>query len=270
MIWPLVLASQIAAAPVQPVARPNAHDLVVAARMAIQAKRLAEGTAIIARAVGAGASGPELERAMADLAFASGRFAEARARYEALLKVRPSDGTLLELAGIAALKLGETDRAFELLSKIEVAGASWRVWNALGVISDLKADWGAADRCYEEAARLAPTEAGPLNNRGWSHLLRGDWRGASDDFQRALILDPGSQRIADNAQLAKDVIAAGLPKRGEAESDQSIAARLNDAGVAAAALGDKPRAVAAFTHALDASGTWYQRAATNLEAVSRP
>jgi Flp pilus assembly protein TadD len=270
MIWPLLFAAHVAVAPVPPVAGPSAHDLLVAARMAIQAKRLAEGTAIVARAVGAGASGPELDRVMADLAFASGRFAEARARYEALLKARPWDKTLLEPAGLSALKLGRTDRAFALLSKAEAAGgAGWRVWNALGVLSDLKSDWARAGQCYDEASRLAPTQAEPVNNRGWSHLLRGEWQMAADYFERAKVLDPNSKRIADNAQLAKDVLAADLPKRGPAESDESIAARLNDAGVAAVILGDQRRAVAAFTHALDASGTWYKRAATNLEAVSR-
>jgi hypothetical protein len=42
---------------------------------------------------------------------------------------------------------------------------------------------------------------------------------------------------------------------------------LNDAGVAAAILGDKRRATAAFTQALDVSGTWYSRAANNLETL---
>src|SRR5215213_3556271 len=100
MIWPLLFATQVAVSPVPAPARQGAHDLLVAARTAIQGQRLAEGTAIVARAVGAGASGPELDRVMADLAFASGRFAEAGARYEALLKVRPSDKSLLEPAGI--------------------------------------------------------------------------------------------------------------------------------------------------------------------------
>ena len=267
MIWPLLIAAQAAVTPVP--AAPNVHDLLVSARTAIEANRLAEGTVIVGRAIGAGASGPELDRAMADLAFASGRFGEAQARYEALLKVRPRDKTLLEPAGIAALKAGETERAFALLSDIDVAGARWRVWNALGVISDRKSDWASADRCYEAASRLAPNEAAPVNNRGWSHLLRGDWRSASDYFERAAALDPNSIRIADNAQLAKDVIAADLPRRGATESAESIAARLNDAGVAAVILGDQPRAVAAFTHALDDSWTWYRRAATNLEAISR-
>jgi len=271
MIWPLLFATQVAVSPVPAPVGQGAHDLLVAARTAIQGQRLAEGTAIVARAVGAGASGPELDRVIADLAFASGRFAEARVRYEALLKVRPSDRSLLEPAAIAALKIGETDRAYVLLSKAEAAGgASWRVWNALGVLNDFKSDWAKADECYDEAVRLAPKEAGPMNNRGWSYLLRGDWRRASDYFERASVLDPGSKRIADNARLARDVIAADLPKRAPAESDESIAARLNDAGVAALILGDQPRAVAAFTHALDASGTWYKRAAKNLEAVSRP
>jgi hypothetical protein len=42
---------------------------------------------------------------------------------------------------------------------------------------------------------------------------------------------------------------------------------LNDAGVAAEMLGQKKRAVAAFTQALDASPIWYDRASNNLKAL---
>jgi len=44
---------------------------------------------------------------------------------------------------------------------------------------------------------------------------------------------------------------------------------LNDAGVASAILGDRKKAVAAFTQALEASGSWYERAADNLDAAER-
>jgi len=59
-----------------------------------------------------------------------------------------------------------------------------------------------------------------------------------------------------------------LPRRKPGEADSDWAARLNDAGVAAEALGDRKRAIAAFTQALEASGSWYERAANNLAGAS--
>ena len=98
-------------------------------------------------------------------------------------------------------------------------------------------------------------------------LLRGDWKRAIGLFERATELNPKSTRIANNLELAKMALGAGLPARESGESESSWAARLNDAGVAAAILGDRNRATAAFTQALDVSGTWYARAANNLEAL---
>jgi hypothetical protein len=59
----------------------------------------------------------------------------------------------------------------------------------------------------------------------------------------------------------------GLPQRRPGESDRAWSARLNDAGVAAAARGERGRAVAAFAQAIEARSTWYGRAADNLAAV---
>jgi len=117
------------------------------------------------------------------------------------------------------------------------------------------------------AARLVPGEVEPINNRGWSQLLRGNWRQALSLFEQAVALDPKSVRAVNNLELARSALAAELPNRRSGESDSSWAARLNDAGVAAAILGDKGRATAAFSQALDASGSWYVRAANNLEAL---
>jgi hypothetical protein len=83
------------------------------------------------------------------------------------------------------------------------------------------------------------------------------------------MLDPNSSRIANNLELARSAMAGDLPRRRAQETDEAWAERLNDAGIAAEILGDKPRAIAAFTQALEASGRWYERAANNLEAASR-
>jgi len=264
---PFLLAVAAVSAPAA--TRPaNPSGLIAGAEHAIRANRLDQASLMIARAVGVGAAGVELDRVMADLDYASGRYQQAFARYQSLLKTSAFDESLLEQAGIAALKLGDVTNASLLLSRATSArGASWRAWNALGVVADLRSDWSTAEACYDEAARLAPSEVEPVNNRGWSHLLRGNWREALRFFEAAAALDPKSVRVSNNLELARSAQAAELPSRRTGESDFSWAARLNDAGVAAAILGDKGRATAAFSQALDVSGTWYVRAANNLEAL---
>lgn len=264
MILQLLVAASVSTAPAAPA--PSAHELLAGARHAVRVNRLDQASVMISRAVQAGATGPELDRVLADLAYASDKYAEAISRYEALLKITPGDPSLIEPAAIAALKLGEVDLASSLLSATSRTG-SWRLWNARGVVADLKHDWGTADASYRRAAELAPNEVGPINNEGWSLVLRGEWRQALSFFGRAIALDPRSERIADNLELAQMALAAELPRREPGEPEASWAARLNDAGIAAAIMGDRNRATAAFTQAIDVSGTWYARAANNLEAL---
>lgn len=266
MIWPFLVAASVSTAPVTPT--PSVPELLAGASHAVRVNRLDQARLMIARAVDAGASGPQLERVFADLAYVSGNYTVALSHYEALLKFAPKDQSLLEPAGISALKTGNVERAGILLSSAtSLPGAGWRAWNALGAVADLKADWAKADECYDHASRLAPKEVGPVNNRGWSLTLRGSWAEAVEFFEQATALDPKSERIANNLELARSALATQLPSRQAGESDSAWAARLNDAGMAAAIMGDKARATAAFTEALGVNGTWYARAANNLEAL---
>jgi Flp pilus assembly protein TadD len=268
MIANLFIAAGVAtASPVQTVPT-NAPSLADAAH-AISAGRLDQGRLMIARAMAAGATGPAVERLLADLAFASGNDAEALARYRYLRVIDAKNWSVCESAGIAALRTDLLEEAKIMLQCATAQpGASWHSWNARGVLADLERDWPEADMAYARAERLAPAEARVINNQGYSHLLRGDWPSAVDCFDRAAALDPRSSRIANNLELARSALAVDLPRRRDGESDQDWAARLNDAGVLAEIMGDRSRAVAAFTQALAASGHWYVRAANNLEAAS--
>lgn len=246
----------------------NMPGLIAGAEHAVRANRLDQARLMVSRAVSAGASGPQLARVLADLAFAEMRFDDASIRYRSLAGRFPLDELVLERAGISALKIGDAAHARPYLERATaLPNASWRAWNARGVAADIGADWVDADSAYDHAAALAPDEVEPVNNRGWSLLLRGNWRDALAYFEKARQLDPNSVRIANNLELAQAALAAELPQRMPGESDFAWAARLNDAGVAAAILGDKARATAAFTEAMDARGTWYARAANNLEAL---
>ena len=100
-------------------------------------------------------------------------------------------------------------------------------------------------------------------------LLRGNWAAAVPLLEKAASLDPKSVRIANNLQLARTAVAADLPKREQGEGDRDWAVRLNDAGVAAELMGDRKRAIAAFTQAMDASPVWFDRASNNLAALGQ-
>ena len=235
------------------------------ARHAINAGRLEQARKMIANAVAGGATGIPVERLLADLAFKSGNDAEALARYQALLGKFPTDPLLAERAGIAALKTGNPATAAVLLDRATRSpAASWRGWNARGVAADLQHEWEVADLAYSRALALEPNRAELVNNFGWSLLLRGRWGEAVEQLERAAALDPKRTKIADNLELAKTAMTAELPRRRRNESDVEWAARLNDAGVIAGIRGERKRAVAAFSQAIEARSQWFERAANNL------
>lgn len=249
-----------------PAAPAPADPAVLAdAAHAIDAGRLEQARLMIGQAVAKGASGPPVQKLIADLAYASGSYADALAEYKSIAASGPPDQQICEKAAIAALKLGRLKDAVPFgTCATEGATATWKAWNVRGVIADYAQDWALADTCYARAHQLAPKQAEVVNNEGWSMLLRGDWVTAAGFLRDAAKLDPDSARIANNLDLATMALAAGLPARKAGESSQDWAARLNDAGVAAELAGDRQRAVAAFTQALYASDDWYARAANNL------
>jgi Flp pilus assembly protein TadD len=267
MILPILVAlSTVAAAPTSDA---GAKAQLEEAQRAASAGRLDQARLMISKAIAAGASEQDADRAIGNVAFEAGKYAEALAAFRQVLIVSPADALILERAGISAFYVGDLKLASGLIDRATAAPkVSWRAWNARGAIADFNRDWDRADAAYAKAAEVSPNDAGIENNRGWSRVLRGDWSGAIALLQRASELDPKSERIANNLELAESALAAELPRRRPGESDRDWSARLNDAGVAAQVLGDRQRAIAAFTQALEASGSWYERAANNLEGAS--
>lgn len=230
--------------------------------------RIEQARIMIGNAVKAGSSGPELDRLLADLAFVSGDFPLALARYEALLKASPGHALFAERIGISAIHLGDPALATRMIAVATASpAASWRAWNARGVLADRRGDWDEADRCYAKAAKAAGNRPEILNNHGWSLLARGRWSEALPLLEQAAGLDPRSPRIANNLELARAALDGDLPRRNPGESDSDWSARLNDAGVVAGISGDRKRAIAAFAQAITARDRWFDRAANNLAAA---
>lgn len=258
----LVIAAAIAAAP------PAQSQALSEAAHALSNGRLEQARIMIGNAVRAGAQGPQIDRLLADLAFDSGDYRIALARYEALLASNPGHALFAERAGICAIHLGDAARATSMIALATASpAASWRAWNARGVLADRRGDWVEADLAYSRSAKAAPGRPEILNNHGWSLLARGRWNEALASLEQAALLDPKSPRIANNLELAKAAVSEDLPRRRDGESDGDWATRLNDAGVVAGIRGDRRRAIAAFAQAISARNRWFERAANNLVAA---
>lgn len=264
MILAIFAAASLAAA------EPSVNQSLAEASIALEAGRVEQARLMIGAAVKGGAQGAAIDRLLADLAFVTGDHKAALPRYQSLLAAGLSDARTYERAGIAALKLRDLEQGSRLLEKATAfPAATWRAWDARAVVADLARDWNKADECYARALALAPREAGVLNNQGWSLLVRGRWADALNALGQAAAIDPKSERIANNLELARAAVAEGLPQRRDGETESDWAARLNDAGVIAGLQGNNKKAVAAFAQAIEARSQWYERAANNLALAER-
>lgn len=249
-------------------AKPAANPAEIA--RAIDADRLEQARQMLADAAVAGDEVPVIARLHADLAFAQKDWAEALARYADISNRDLENGRSAERAGIASIMLADNPTAARFVDRAIASGSeSWRAWNAKAVLCDFAGDWSCADEAFNKAAAMGPEEPEILNNRGWSLLLRGAWANALPMLERAVAGDPKSKRARNNLELAKAALADNLPQRRPGESDMNFAARLNDAGVVAAQRGERDRAIAAFSRALETRESWFPRAANNLAAVKK-
>jgi len=266
----LLLADPVQAAPATQAEHSPQISLTEVGR-AISAGRLDQARSMLGTAIAAGAKGEPVDRLLADLAMARGEVAQALAIYRQLLANHPDESLLLERAGIASLRLGQLSEATTLLDRAtRQPNAGWRAWNGRGVAADRQRRWDEADAAYLRAFELDPSRAEVANNQGWSLMLRGRWQDAALAFERAAAIDPKIPRLVNNLELARAALAAELPVRMSGESDEAYSARLNDAGVVAAAAGQTKRAEAAFAQALEIRSQWYARAAENLAALAAP
>ena len=266
----LLLADPVQAAPAAQAEHSPQISLTEVGR-AISAGRLDQARSMLGTAIAAGAKGEPVDRLLADLAMARGEDAQALAIYRQLLANHPDESLLLERAGIASLRLGQLSEATTLLDRAtRQPNAGWRAWNGRGVAADRQGRWDEADAAYLRAFELDPSRAEVANNQGWSLMLRGRWQDAALAFERAAAIDPKLPRLVNNLELTRAALAAELPVRMSGESDEAYSARLNDAGVVAAAAGQTKRAEAAFAQALEIRSQWYARAAENLAALAAP
>jgi Flp pilus assembly protein TadD len=84
---------------------------------------------------------------------------------------------------------------------VEARGGDPEAWLGLAAAYDQLKRFGLADRAYRQVLKLTGPTAEVLNNRGYSYLLRGNLRRASQDLSAAAARDPDNERIQNNLRL---------------------------------------------------------------------
>lgn len=238
---------------------------------AIEAGRLVQARTMLASRILAEREGasPDFDILSAELALAERRDAQALAAFKDLDQRGISDCRVQAGLGFSLMR---EQKAGEALSHLHAATkacpGNWRAWNALGVAFDLAHDWHKSAEAYETAFQLTEDRAAIMNNYGFSLLLQRQFTEAARLFAAAARAEPGNQRYANNADIARTMAGEPLtaigPDRG---NQQEWARRLNNAGYASLLAGRAQDAKAYFSRSLHSSDSYFQRASANLAAM---
>jgi Flp pilus assembly protein TadD len=84
-------------------------------------------------------------------------------------------------------------------------------WVGLAASYDRLHRFELADRAYDQALKIAGPTAEILNNRGYSYMLRGDYRRARETLLEAQTQDPGNSYIKNNLELLEASVRKNKP-----------------------------------------------------------
>ena len=245
---------------------------------AIEAGRLMQARTMLANRIVAErdseSDSTELDILSAELALAERRDIQALAAFNDLDQRGITDCRVQAGLGLSLMRQQKAGEALNhLRAATKACPNNWQAWNALGVALDLDRDWHGSAAAYEAAFRLTDNRAAIMNNYGFSLLLQRRFAAAGQLFAAAARAEPGNQRYANNADIARTMAGEPLTNtRDSAGRDsadrQDWARRLNNAGYASLLAGRADEAKAYFSRSLHSSDNYFQRASANLSAMT--
>jgi Flp pilus assembly protein TadD len=119
----------------------------------------------------------------------------------------PNDDLGLGKKHFRAANFGLAERHFR--RAVEQHPRDLESWIGLAASYDRLRRWDLADRAYDQAEKIAGASAELLNNRGYSYMLRGDYRRARDTLLQAHALDPANPYVKNNLELLEASIRKG-------------------------------------------------------------
>ena len=217
------------------------------------------------------ATEPENLQALAGLAktyTALRQYDKSIQQWDRLLQLSPEDSAAKIAKAKLLTRFGNLESAAELLNEASIQNPdNWRIWDTLGVISDLKGDYEQAAQYYHRALGINSSESEIYNNLGYSYIMSQSYQQAVVTLGKGLRLAPKSKHIRSNLAIAqawngdyKDALVTSNTLMSEAES-------YNNIGYIAMMREDFETAEDYFQQAIDMSPTFYHKAFVNLEKL---
>jgi tetratricopeptide (TPR) repeat protein len=116
-----------------------------------------------------------------------------------LLGNDPNDDLNLGKKQFRAANFGLAERHFR--RAVELHPRALEAWVGLAASYDRLRRWDLADRAYEQAFKIAGPTAELLNNKGYSYMLRGDYKRARETLYEAHSKEPANPYIKNNIEL---------------------------------------------------------------------
>jgi Flp pilus assembly protein TadD len=116
-----------------------------------------------------------------------------------LLGNDPNDDLNLGKKHFRAANFGLAEQHFR--KAVELHPRDLEAWVGLAASYDRLRRFDLADRAYDQAMKISGPTASLLNNRGYSYMLRGDYRRAHQTLVEALAKDPNNPYIKNNLEL---------------------------------------------------------------------
>ena len=125
------------------------------------------------------------------LAYQSGDYEDALARFTAAIERNPTDAESMSNAAQVLVRLGRAPEALPLLRRaVELNGARWAYRFNLARALDQVGETGQAIEQYEAASALFPDDYATLFNLAQAYHKQGADAAAVERYQRAIALNP--------------------------------------------------------------------------------
>jgi Flp pilus assembly protein TadD len=284
---PVCLAMALAAATAAPAFNPFGHHagkpdphkaatgdgataLADQVRLALDERRYVDAADLLQKARVENLHSPRLTVLDGELLLARGQMPAALADFRSVAADPAEKPKALEGEGLALSLMGKSDEALaDLKQATSLDKSQWRAWNGLGREYDMRKDWKQSQAAYGQAmAAPGANMAIVLNNRGYSHLLQKQSELAITDFVAALDKDPALAAARTNLRIAM-AIQGHYDRAATTGVGDDRAAVLNNVGLAAAIRGDYDEAAKLLNQAIEAKGSYYERANDNLQLTKQ-
>jgi tetratricopeptide (TPR) repeat protein len=223
--------------------------------------------------------------ARASLLLSRHRFPQARALAEEGLKRYPEDGSLLGVAGDAALETGDLDAAENFYNKLHALGPRLISWARLAHVAELHGNFDSAASMLERAIEAGEKKAAPPESIAWClavlgevELKRGNLQAARNNYVAGLERSPNHllvlEHLAELETKEKNLDAAEaayqriLSQRPDPRMRLRIADLLDLRGKHDQAAGIREEVAVTYQHLVEAGNEGYLRPLAELELAA--